>query len=81
MQKYLESLLNKTQVGGNIDIVNEPTAAFPPIYICDKNQINNDNESTNRGFTSTQTSVSVEQIQKMLKERQNKTPFITLDED
>ncbi|CAH6421506.1 Hypothetical protein KVN_LOCUS319 [uncultured virus] len=71
---------DNSQSGGrdNSDIVNEPNAGFPPIYICDKNTTElfiNSAEPIKREYSTHKTSVSIKDI---MEKRRNVTPFLSL---
>ena len=67
----------KNKIGGNIDdSIDFPTGGFPPIYLCDNNQINiQENENKNREYNSHKSSVSIKDI---LNKRRDVTPLITI---
>jgi len=63
----------KSQDGGANNDKTMPTAGFPPIFICQKGDKQQE-EDKNRGFATKKTAVSIKEI---MEERRSNTPFIS----
>ncbi len=77
-----ESESDDIQIGGMMNVINKvggnninvPTGGFPPIYICEKEDVEEDKDITKREFKVHKTTISIKDI---MKKRRDVKPFIS----
>ena len=67
-----DNIAYDVQYGGTTNN-NMPTGGFPPIYLCEKDEVVEDKDITKREFKTHKTTISIKDI---MKKRRDTTPFI-----